>query len=83
MPMFASRTIAAHLVRGVIAAALIAWALVHQSSDPVLAVAAGVLAVVAMRGCPLCWTIGLVETIGETIKGGRQHTSAPGCRPCS
>jgi len=23
----------------------------------------GLLALVAMRGCPACWTIGLVETI--------------------
>jgi hypothetical protein len=81
--MFASKTVAAHLVRGVIAAALIAWALLHQLSDPVFAVAAGVVAVVAMRGCPLCWTLGLVETIGDRIKVGREHTSAPGCRSCS
>ena len=66
--MFASRTIAAHLIRGVIAAALIAWALLHQSSDPVIAAAAGVLAVAAMRGCPLCWTLGLLETIGDKIR---------------
>ena len=66
--MFASKTIAAHLSRGVTAAALIAWALLHQSSSPVFAVAAGVLAVVAMRGCPLCWTLGLLETIGERIR---------------
>jgi hypothetical protein len=83
MPMFASRTIAAHLVRGVIAAALIAWALLHQLSDPVFAVAAGVVAMVAMRGCPLCWTLGLVETIGDRLKVGREHTSAPRCRSCS
>jgi hypothetical protein len=66
--MFASRTVAAHMLRGVIAAGLIAWALMHQSSDPALAVAAGVLAVVAMRGCPLCWTMGLLETIAERIR---------------
>jgi hypothetical protein len=66
--MFASKTIAAHLSRGVTAAALITWALLHQSSSPVFAVAAGVLAVVAMRGCPLCWTLGLLETIGERIR---------------
>ena len=59
--MFGSKTIAAHLVRGVIAAGLIAWALLHQSSNPALAVVAGVLAVIAMRGCPLCWTMGLLE----------------------
>jgi hypothetical protein len=80
--MFASRTIAAHLMRGVIAAALITWALLHQSSEPVFAVAAIVLAVVAMRGCPLCWTMGLVETIGATIKV-RPNTHASRCRSCS
>ena len=66
--MFASKTIAAHLSRGVIAAALITWAWLHQSSNPPFAVAAGVLAVAAMRGCPLCWTLGLLETIGERIR---------------
>ena len=81
--MFASRTLAAHLVRGVIAAALIAWALLHQSSDPVLAVAAGAVAVVAMRGCPLCWTVGLVETIGERIRSRPGGTSSPRSCSCS
>jgi nicotinamide riboside transporter PnuC len=66
--MFASKTIAAHLLRGVIAVALIAWALLHQSPNPAIAVAAGVAAVAAMKGCPMCWTIGLLETIGERIK---------------
>jgi hypothetical protein len=66
--MFASRTIAAHLSRGVIAALLITWAWLHQSSNPAFAVAAGLLAVAAMRGCPLCWTLGLLETIGERIR---------------
>jgi len=66
--MFASTTIVAHIVRGVVAAALIAWALLHQSSEPAFAVAAVVAAVVAMRGCPLCWTVGLVETIAERIR---------------
>lgn len=65
--MFASKTVAAHLMRGGIAAALIAWALLHQSSNPMFAVASGVAAVIAMRGCPLCWMLGLLETIGERI----------------
>ena len=66
--MLASKTIAAHIMRGVIAAALIAWALLHQSSDPAFAVTAGVAAVAAMRGCPLCWTMGLLETIGARVR---------------
>ena len=60
----------AHLIRGAIAAALIAWALLHAQTQPVLAVAAGVVAVIAMRGCPACWMLGLFETISETIKAG-------------
>jgi hypothetical protein len=66
--MFASKTIAAHLLRGVLAAALITWALLHQSAYPAFAVAAAVLAVIVMRGCPLCWTLGLLETIGGRIR---------------
>jgi len=66
--MFASKTIAAHIVRGAIAAGLISWAVLHESSEPAFAVAAGVVALVAMRGCPLCWTVGLVATISERIK---------------
>ena len=66
--MFASRSIAAHVVRGVIAAVLITWAVLDQSSNPAFAAAASVAAVVAMKGCPLCWTLGLVETISERIR---------------
>jgi hypothetical protein len=66
--MFASTTIAAHVMRGMIAASLIGWALLHQMSNPVFAIAAGVLAVIAMRGCPLCWTLGLFETISERMR---------------
>lgn len=69
--MFASSTIAAHLMRGAIAAALIAWALLNQSSQPTFAIAAVIGAVVAMRGCPMCWTVGLIETIGAFFAGKR------------
>jgi hypothetical protein len=75
-PMFASKTVAAHLVRGVIAAALIAWALLHESSNPAFAIAAGVAAVVAMRGCPACWTVGLVETCFTGARGFQPSVAA-------
>jgi nicotinamide riboside transporter PnuC len=66
--MFASKSVFAHLMRGVIAGALIGWALLHQSTDPAFALAGVVLAVIVMRGCPLCWTLGLVETIGQKMR---------------
>jgi hypothetical protein len=61
--MFGSTTVVAHLMKGATAAALLAWAWLHQSSEPAFAVAALVLAVIAMRGCPMCWMLGLFETI--------------------
>jgi len=66
--MFASTSIAAHLTRGIVGAALIAWAVFHQSSNSALAVIAIVLALVAMRGCPMCWALGLVATIGNRMR---------------
>jgi hypothetical protein len=55
--------LASHLVRGATAAALIAWALLYQQTEPALAVVAGVAAVIAMRGCPACWMFGLLDRI--------------------
>lgn len=69
--LFASRSVAVHVLRGAIAATLVAWAWLHQSSDPAFAVGAGILALVAMRGCPACWTIGLIETVAERISARR------------
>jgi hypothetical protein len=53
----------AHLVRGAIAAVLIAWALLFASTQPALAVVSGVMAAIAMRGCPACWMLGLWDTL--------------------
>ena len=53
----------AHLVRGALGAALIAWTLVFASTQPVFAVGAGIMAGVALRGCPACWLLGLWDNI--------------------
>lgn len=63
--MFASAFLGAHLMRGAAAAALLAWAIVHQTAHPWLSLGAGVAALVALRGCPMCWTVGLVETLSQ------------------
>jgi len=44
---------------------LLAWAIVHQTAHPWLSLVAGVAALVALRGCPMCWTVGLVETLSQ------------------
>ena len=63
--MFGSAFLGAHLMRGATAAALLAWAIVHQTAHPWLSFGAGVAALVALRGCPMCWTVGLVETLSQ------------------
>src|SRR5215468_11248357 len=71
--MFGSAFLGAHLMRGAAAAALLAWAIVHQTAHPWLSLGAGVAALVALRGCPMCWTVGLVETLSQ----GRRDSTAP------
>jgi hypothetical protein len=70
--MFASTRLGAHLIRGVIAFAALYWAVVHHQAQPVSAIAAGVVALIAFRGCPLCWSIGLAETVWERRRGRRR-----------
>jgi hypothetical protein len=53
----------AHLIRGATAAVFIAWALLFASTQPTLAAIAGVMAVIAMRGCPACWMLGLWDAL--------------------
>lgn len=60
--IFGSSTVIAHLVKGAVAATLLAWAWLHQTSEPAFAIGALLLAMVAMRGCPMCWLLGLFET---------------------
>ncbi|MBR1089758.1 hypothetical protein JQ621_20025 [Bradyrhizobium manausense] len=66
--MFGSSYLGAHLIRGLSAAALLAWAIVHQTALPWLSLGAGVAALVALRGCPMCWTMGLIETLSQGVR---------------
>ena len=66
--LFASETLPGHLLRGAVAFALLAAALHHRDDRPAWAAAGALLALVAMRGCPMCWTIGLVETIAQRFR---------------
>lgn len=63
MSPFASKTLTQHLLRGGAAVGLIALAIELNHDLPLLAVVAGIGAIVALRGCPMCWTVGLFETL--------------------
>lgn len=66
--VFASATLTGHLVRGAVAFTLLAWAMENRADNPVLALLAGVGALVAFRGCPMCWTMGLFETLAQKLR---------------
>ena len=72
--LFTTQTLTGHVIRGAVAFALLYLAIEQQHLHPVASLLAGLLALVAIRGCPVCWTIGLAETI-------RQRYEVEVCRP--
>jgi len=66
--LFATQTLTGHVIRGAVAFALLYLAIEQQHLHPVASLLAGLLALVAMRGCPV-WTIGLAETIRQRYRG--------------
>ena len=66
--LFATTSLSGHLIRGAMAFGLLYLAIDQQHAHPGWSVLAGLLALVAMRGCPACWTIGLVETIQQRLR---------------
>jgi len=63
--LFATRTLGGHLLRGAAAFGLLALAVGQQQAYGALSLGAGLLALVLLRGCPMCWLIGLVETVQQ------------------
>jgi hypothetical protein len=70
--LFATRTLAGHLLRGAAALGLLAIAIGQQQAHGALSLGAGLLALVLLRGCPMCWLIGLVETVQQRRRGGAE-----------
>jgi uncharacterized membrane protein (DUF441 family) len=71
MSFFASPTVLVHLIRGAIAFSALAWAFLHQD-NMLVSVLAFVVALIAFRGCPTCWTIGLIETLVHRLGKRKQ-----------
>ena len=65
--LFATQTLTGHVIRGAVAFALLYLAIEQQYLHPVASLLAGLLALVAMRGCPVCWTIGLQKPFDSVM----------------
>ena len=67
--MFCSTSVGVHLFRGVVALLLIALGIYGLAQGALLTTLLSLAcfggAFVAFRGCPMCWTIGLFETIAR------------------
>ena len=53
------RALCAWLVRGAVGFALLAVAV--STREPLVAMPALLVALIAFRGCPMCWVFGLIE----------------------
>jgi hypothetical protein len=67
--MFASRNLRIHLARGAIGASALAASATWAEQAPWLLTLTLPVALVALRGCPMCWTVGLVETAIAKLHG--------------
>lgn len=61
--MFASKSLLEHLVRGIVGIGAFVASGPLAVTHPWLALALIPVAFVALRGCPMCWTVGLVQTV--------------------
>ena len=61
MPL-ASRSVGAHYVRGVVGLVALVLAVAGAAMATPAALALLIVTVVAWRGCPTCWAVGLMQT---------------------
>lgn len=66
--MFVSNSFAEHILRGLIGIAALWAAVAIAASHPLGSLALGALALLALRGCPICWSIGLFETARQRLR---------------
>ncbi|HSA49234.1 MAG TPA: hypothetical protein VLH10_03865 [Yinghuangia sp.] len=62
---FASRSVPRHLVRGIVGFGALAGAFALQPMFGPVSLLLVPLGLLVLRGCPACWTIGLVETLSR------------------
>ena len=64
---FASPTLAEHLARGAVGGGALTLAIGIAPAHPWIALALMPVALIAFRGCPICWTTGLIETLAYRV----------------
>jgi len=75
---FASATVGAHVRRGLVGFLSIAFAVYLWPRLGWIALAPAMVGVVALRGCPMCWTVGFIQTVSR--QRFRRVCNEDGCR---
>jgi hypothetical protein len=65
--MFGNRSVVVHLLRGAVGYGAVCLSIATMHQSPILSFALVGVALVALRGCPVCWTVGLFETIAVRL----------------
>jgi hypothetical protein len=66
--MFASKSLLEHLARGTAGLGALVAAVALAPAWPWLSLVLLPLALVALRGCPMCWTVGLIQTVHARLQ---------------
>lgn len=66
--MFASNTLIEHILRGAVGIGALWLAVAIAATHPLWSLALGGLMLLAFRGCPICWTVGLFEGISRLFR---------------
>jgi hypothetical protein len=77
--IFASRSISVHILRGVLGFAAVCGSLATLGTTIWPSVVLLPAALFLLKGCPMCWAAGLIETI--TISRRKQQESTVDSRP--
>ncbi|MFD5764856.1 hypothetical protein ACFWIN_03405 [Streptomyces sp. NPDC127049] len=64
-PDYASKSVPRHLARGAVGFGLIAGTIALLPVTGPVSLLAAPLALIAFRGCPTCWAVGLAQTISR------------------
>jgi hypothetical protein len=64
--MFASATVPRHLLRGLIGVAALIGTAALVPAVGAIGLLGLIVTPIAWRGCPTCWTVGLLQTIGRS-----------------
>jgi len=90
--MFASRSLTEHLVRGLLGFTALVVAFVVMTHESLWSIPLALGGVFLLRGCPTCWTVGLLETVwnsqrsacrtgrcdsGQLFQGAQTESSQP------